>query len=45
MPSPGPEGMDQYLLLWDHEEALAGEEGIEYLSPPQTELLLIQSPG
>jgi hypothetical protein len=45
MPSPGPAGMDQYLLFWDHEEALATENGIEYLSPPQKELLLIRTPG
>lgn len=43
MPSPGPEGEDQYLLFWDHEEALATENGIEYLSPPQTKLILIPS--
>jgi len=42
MPSPAPEGEDQYLLWWAHEEALATGDGIEYLSPPQTELLLIQ---
>jgi len=41
MPSPGAEGDDQYLLWWDHEEALATPSGIEYLSPPQKELLLI----
>ncbi len=42
LPSPAPEGEDQYLLWWAHEEALAGDDGIEYLSPPQTELILIQ---
>lgn len=42
MPSPGPEGMDQYLLWWDHEEAIATPDGIEYLSPPQEELILIR---
>lgn len=41
MPSPGPDDMDQYLLWWDHEEALATESGIDYLSPPQKELYLI----
>jgi len=41
MPSPAADGQDQYLLWWDHEEALATADGIEYLSPPQTELLLI----
>ena len=42
MPSPAEEGKDQYLLWWDHEEAIATENGIEYLSPPQTELYLIR---
>ena len=42
MPSPGPEGQDQYLLWWDHEEALATENGIEYLSTPQQDLYLIR---
>jgi len=42
LPSPGPEGQDQYLFWWAHEEALAGDDGIEFLSPPQTELILIQ---
>jgi len=41
MPSPAGEGEDQYLLWWDHEEAIATENGIEYLTPPQTELILI----
>lgn len=44
MPSwAGGEDEDQYLLWWDHEEALATETGIEYLSEPQTELILIPS--
>jgi hypothetical protein len=43
MPSPAGEGEDQYLLWWDHEEAIATEDGIEYLSPPQKELHLIGS--
>ena len=42
MPSPGEAGMDQYLLFWDHEQAIATEDGVEYLSPPQTELILIR---
>jgi hypothetical protein len=42
MPSPGPEGKDQYLFWWDHEQALATESGVEYLSPPQKELILIK---
>ena len=38
----GPrKGEDQYLLWWAHEEALAAEDGIEFLSPPQQELILI----
>jgi hypothetical protein len=43
MPSPGEEGESQYLLWWDHEEAIATKDGIEYLSPPQKELALIGS--
>jgi Xaa-Pro dipeptidase len=42
MPSPGPEGKDQYLFFWDHEQAIATENGVEYLSPPQKELYLIK---
>jgi hypothetical protein len=42
MPSPGPEGKDQYLLWWDHNQVLATENGVEYLSPPQKELFLIK---
>jgi hypothetical protein len=38
MPSPAPKGQDQYLFWWDHEEALATANGVEYLSPPQKEL-------
>lgn len=43
MPSP-TENLeeDQYLLWWNHEEALATEKGVEYLSPPQKELYLIR---
>ena len=33
---------DQYLLWWDHEQAVATEDGVEYLSAPQEELYLIQ---
>jgi len=44
MPSPAADGMNQYLLWWDHEEAIVTENGIEYLSPPQKELFLI-GPG
>jgi len=41
MPSPANEGEDQYLFWWDHEQAIATESGVEYLSPPQKELYLI----
>jgi hypothetical protein len=42
MPSPAAEGKDQYLFWWDHEQALATESGVEYLSPLQKELYLIK---
>ena len=42
MPSPAPEGEDQYLFWWDHEEAIATPSGIEYLTPPQEDLILIR---
>ena len=42
MSSPAGEGEDQYLLWWNHEEALATESGVEYLTRPQTELYLIR---
>ena len=43
MPSPtNNESEDQYLYWWDHEEAIATENGVEYLSPPQKELYLIK---
>jgi len=42
MPSPASEGEDQYLFWWDHEQAIATESGVEYLSPPQKELYLIK---
>ena len=41
MPWPSSEHEDQYLFWWDHEQALATEGGVEYLSPPQEELYLI----
>jgi hypothetical protein len=44
MPSPGPDGKNQYLLWWDHEDAIATRDGVMYLSPPQKELYLI-GPG
>jgi hypothetical protein len=43
MPSPtSNEREDQYLLFWDHEQAIATESGVEYFSPPQKELILIR---
>jgi Xaa-Pro dipeptidase len=43
MPSPTTnEDEDQYLFWWDHEQALATENGVEYLTPPQKELYLIK---
>jgi len=46
MPSPTPDKQeDQYLLWWNHEQALATSGGVEYLSPPQKELYLIPYPS
>jgi hypothetical protein len=42
MPSPSSKGEDQYLFWWAHEQAIATESGVEYLSPPQKELYLIK---
>ena len=42
MPWPSSEHEDQYLFWWDHEQALATESGVQYLSPPQEELYLIK---
>jgi len=42
MPWPSTQYEDQYLFWWDHEQALANEKGVEYLSLPQTELYLIK---
>ena len=43
IPLPTPnEREDQYLLFWNHEQAVATERGVEYLSPPQKELYLIR---
>jgi len=43
MPSPtSNKDEDQYLFWWDHEQAIATERGVEYLSPPQKELYLIR---
>jgi len=41
MPSPFSKDKDQYLFWWDHEEAIATPNGVEYLSAPQKELYLI----
>jgi hypothetical protein len=43
MPAPTEEEEDRYLFWWDHEQAIATENGVEYLSPPQEELYLIKS--
>jgi len=43
MPWSSSEHEDQYLFWWDHEQALATESGVEYLSPPQEDLFLIPS--
>jgi hypothetical protein len=42
VPWPSGDFEDQYLFWWDHEQALATESGVEYLSPPQEELYLIR---
>jgi hypothetical protein len=43
MPSPtSDENEDQYLFFWNHEQAIATVNGVEYLSPPQKELYLIK---
>ena len=42
MPSSGGEGEDQYLFWWDHEQAIATESGVKYLSTPQKKLFIIR---
>jgi hypothetical protein len=42
MPWTSTEHEDQYLFWWNHEQVLTTEDGIEYLSPPQEELILIR---
>ncbi len=42
MPWSSSEYENQYLFWWDHEQAIATESGVEYLSPPQEELYLIK---
>jgi len=42
MPSPtSDEREDQYLLFWNHEQAITTENGVEYLSTPQKDLIII----
>ena len=41
IPSPADQGEDQYLVFWNHEGVIATASGVEHLSPPQQELLLI----
>jgi hypothetical protein len=41
MPWPSADHEDQYLFWWNHEQAIATESGVEYLSPPEEELFLI----
>jgi hypothetical protein len=42
LPWPSREHEDQYLFWWNHEQVLATDSGVEYLSPPQEELYLIR---
>lgn len=42
MPWPSTEHEDQYLFWWNHEQAIATPDGVEYLSPPQEDLYLIR---
>lgn len=42
MPAPADDDEGRYLFWWDHEQVLATEDGIEYLSPPQKDLYLIK---
>ena len=42
MPWPSIEHENQYLFWWDHEQAIATNSGVEYLSAPQEELYLIK---
>jgi hypothetical protein len=42
MPWPSQDHENQYLFWWDHEQVLTTPDGIEYLSPPQEELVLIR---
>ncbi len=43
MPAPtANKNEDQYLLFWNHEQAVTTESGVKYLSPPQKDLYLIK---
>jgi hypothetical protein len=42
LPAPSKQYEDQYLFWWDHEQAIATENGVEYLSPSPKELHLIR---
>jgi hypothetical protein len=42
LPWPSDQHEVQYLFWWNHEQAIAGPRGVEYLSPPQEELFLIR---
>jgi len=43
MPSPSQDQPDPYVFWWDHEQAIATEHGVEYLSTTPKELYLIPS--
>jgi hypothetical protein len=42
LPWPSEDHEDQYLFWWNHEQAIATDAGVEYLSPPQEDLFLIR---
>ena len=43
MPAPtANKNEDQYLLFWNHEQAVTIDSGVKYLSPPQKDLYLIK---
>jgi len=42
LPAPSKQYEDQYLFWWDHEQAIATENGVEYLTPLPKELYLIR---
>jgi hypothetical protein len=43
MPSPSQDQPDPYLFWWDHEQAIATDHGVEYLSTTPKQLYLIPS--